>query len=550
MRKFFIFLLSSLAAISLYSHDFTRKDSLRGTLSQFRTCYDVNYYNLFVIVDEKEQSLERSFNEIYFTAVSDFEMFQIDLASNMEILLIEFEDNNLNYSREFDAVFVRFPRVIKAGEQLKIKVWYTGYPRRAINPPWDGGFSWKTDKNKNPWVGVSCQGLGASVWWPNKDHQSDEPDSMCITVSARYPSKIVCNGNLRNDTTIWIDHFQDYFNQSEWFVSYPINNYNVTLNIGDFVHFQENYITHNDTLDLSYYVLSYNEDKARSHFKQVVPTLSCFENVFGRYPYWNDGFALVETPYLGMEHQSAIVYGNNYLPGYRGNLSYTAGLEFDYIIVHETGHEWWGNSVTTNDIADMWIHEAFCTYSEALYVECMYGYNEMIKYVSNQKRFIKNKSPIVGCYHVNNKGSNDMYHKGSLMLHTFRTIVDNDKLWFSVLRGILDTFNNKTIDASEIIAFINEKCENDYSIFFSQYLEHTKLPEFQYKLIREGRNITMQYRWESIENFNMTLLVNSGSDDFWIYPTSDWKEISLGKMDPRIFRVVEEMFLIDVKKVK
>jgi len=550
MRKFFIFLLSSLAAISLYSHDFTRKDSLRGTLSQFRTCYDVNYYNLFVIVDEKEQSLERSFNEIYFTAVSDFEMFQIDLASNMEILLIEFEDNNLNYSREFDAVFVRFPRVIKAGEQLKIKVWYTGYPRKAINPPWDGGFSWETDKNKNPWVGVSCQGLGASVWWPNKDHQSDEPDSMCITVSARYPSKIVCNGNLRNDTTIWIDHFQDYFNQSEWFVSYPINNYNVTLNIGDFVHFQENYITNNDTLDLSYYVLSYNEDKARSHFKQVVPTLSCFENVFGRYPYWNDGFALVETPYLGMEHQSAIAYGNNYLPGYRGNLSYTAGLEFDYIIVHETGHEWWGNSVTTNDIADMWIHEAFCTYSEALYVECMYGYNEMIKYVNNQKRFIKNKSPIVGCYHVNNKGSNDMYHKGSLMLHTFRTIVDNDKLWFSVLRGILDTFNNKTIDASEIIAFINEKCENDYSIFFSQYLEHTKLPEFQYKLIREGRNITMQYRWESIENFNMPLLVNSGSDDFWIYPTSDWNEINLGKMDPRIFRVVEEMFLIDVKKVK
>ena len=550
MRKFFIFLLSSLAAISLYSHDFTRKDSLRGTLSQFRTCYDVNYYNLFVIVDEKEQSLERSFNEIYFTVVSDFEMFQIDLASNMEILLIEFEDNNLNYSREFDAVFVRFPRVIKAGEQLKIKVWYTGYPRKAINPPWDGGFSWETDKNKNPWVGVSCQGLGASVWWPNKDHQSDEPDSMCITVSARYPSKIVCNGNLRNDTTIWIDHFQDYFNQSEWFVSYPINNYNVTLNIGDFVHFQENYITNNDTLDLSYYVLSYNEDKARSHFKQVVPTLSCFENVFGRYPYWNDGFALVETPYLGMEHQSAIAYGNNYLPGYRGNLSYTAGLEFDYIIVHETGHEWWGNSVTTNDIADMWIHEAFCTYSEALYVECMYGYNEMIKYVNNQKRFIKNKSPIVGCYHVNNKGSNDMYHKGSLMLHTFRTIVDNDKLWFSVLRGILDTFNNKTIDASEIIAFINEKCENDYSIFFSQYLEHTKLPEFQYKLIREGRNITMQYRWESIENFNMPLLVNSGSDDFWIYPTSDWNEINLGKMDPRIFRVVEEMFLIDVKKVK
>ena len=560
MRKITFFLFFIFISVSTFSQEFSRKDSLRGELTHLRTCYDVNYYDLFVIVDEKERTLERSYNKIHFTAQFDFDEFQIDLAENMEILSILFPDSEemcedieprlLEYSREHDAVFVKFPRTIKKGEQSFIVIWYTGYPREAINPPWDGGFSWKKDRNNNPWIGVSCQGLGASVWWPNKDHQSDEPDSMSITVSARYPNKIVCNGNLRSDTTIWIDYFQDYFNQSEWFVSYPINNYNVTLNIGDFIHFQDKFISKKDTLDLSYYVLSYNEEKARTHFEQVVPMLECFEQIFGRYPFWNDGFALVETPYLGMEHQSAIAYGNNYLPGYRGNLSYSGGLEFDYIIVHETGHEWWGNSVTTNDIADMWIHESFCTYSEALYVECMHGFDEMIKYVNNQKRFIRNEKPIVGCYHVNNKGSGDMYHKGSVMLHTLRTLIEDDELWFSILRGILIEFENETIDALQVINYINEKSGKDFSVFFSQYLNHLELPEFQYKLIREGRNVTLQYRWKAIENFDMALLVNSGSKDFWIYPNLEWKEMSLGKIDSRDFRIVEEMFLIDIKKVK
>ena len=249
------------------------------------------------------------------------------------------------------------------------------------------------NNNNKPWIGVSCQGIGASLWWPCKDHQSDEPDSMRIKVAVRYPLKIIANGDLRSDTAIWDQYFNSWMNVSEWFVSYPINNYNVTLNIGDYVHFSDNYISNNDTLRLDYYVLNGNEHRAKQHFAQVKPMMQCFENYFGRYPFWNDGYALVETSYLGMEHQSAIAYGNNYLPGYRGSLSYSGGLDFDYIIIHETGHEWWGNSITTNDIADMWVHEGFCTYSEALYVECIYGYDEMIKYVNNQKRFIRNNSP-------------------------------------------------------------------------------------------------------------------------------------------------------------
>jgi aminopeptidase N len=563
MRKSILIIVLFCVNFSVFSQEFTRKDSLRGELTPFRTCYDVTYYNLNVTIDEKEKTIERSFNDIHFTSTSDFETIQIDLVKNMEILLILFPDKKLDsacydveydyeleFTREHDAVFVKFPRIIKKGEQSYIRVWYSGYPREAVNPPWDGGFSWKIDKNNNPWIGVSCQGLGASVWWPNKDHQSDEPDSMTIKVSARNPLKIICNGNLRSEKTNFSSYLQDSINTSEWFVSYPINNYNVTLNIGDYVHFQDEYVSGEDTLDLSYYVLSYNEEKAKKHFEQVKPMMECFENYFGKYPFWEDGYALVETSYLGMEHQSAIAYGNDYLPGYLGSLGYSGGLEFDYIIVHETGHEWWGNSITTNDIADMWIHEGFCTYSEALYVECLYGYDQMLEYVNNQKRFIRNNSPIVGHYHVNNKGSGDMYQKGSAMLHTLRTLIENDELWFELIKEISEKFQYETLDAQEIMNYIMERTSYDLTDFFSQYLNHEKLPEFQYKLVKEGRNTTLVYRWEAIEKFDMPLLVNSGNKDFWIYPDLEWKEMSLGKIDRTEFKVRKDLFLIDIKKVK
>ncbi|MEJ6748755.1 MAG: M1 family metallopeptidase [Flavobacteriales bacterium] len=563
MRKSILIIVLFCVNFSVFSQEFTRKDSLRGELTPFRTCYDVTYYNLNVTIDEKEKTIERSFNDIHFTSTSDFETIQIDLVKNMEILLILFPDKKLDsacydveydyeleFTREHDAVFVKFPRIIKKGEQSYIRVWYSGYPREAVNPPWDGGFSWKIDKNNNPWIGVSCQGLGASVWWPNKDHQSDEPDSMTIKVSARNPFKIICNGNLRSEKTTFSSYLQDSINTSEWFVSYPINNYNVTLNIGDYVHFQDEYVSGEDTLDLSYYVLSYNEEKAKKHFEQVKPMMECFENYFGKYPFWEDGYALVETSYLGMEHQSAIAYGNDYLPGYQGSLGYSGGLDFDYIIVHETGHEWWGNSITTNDIADMWIHEGFCTYSEALYVECLYGYDQMLEYVNNQKRFIRNNSPIVGHYHVNDKGSGDMYHKGSVMLHTLRTLIENDELWFELIKEISEKFQYETLDAQEIMNYIMYRTSYDLTDFFNQYLHNEKLPEFQYKLVKEGRNTTLVYRWEAIEKFDMPLLVNSGNKDFWIYPDLEWKEMSLGKIDRTEFKVRKDLFLIDIKKVK
>ena len=547
MERLYIFFLL-LNTLSSFSQDYNRRDSLRGNLTEIRTCYDVTFYDLSVIIDEQEKSIERSRNIIHFKALSDFNCIQIDLASNMEIMYIEFEGKKIFFLREYDAIYVYFDREIKKGEQADIKVWYGGYPREAVNPPWDGGFSWEEDNNGNPWIGVSCQGLGASVWWPCKDHQSDEPDSMRIEVTARYPLKIISNGDLRSDTSVWNRYLNSWVNVSEWFVSYPINNYNVTLNIGDYVHFSDQYVSSNDTLKLDYYVLNYNLDKAKKHFIQVKPMMNCFENYFGMYPFWNDGYALVETSYLGMEHQSAIAYGNNFLPGYNGNISHIDSLDFDFIIVHETGHEWWGNSITTNDIADMWVHEGFCTYSEALYVECMYGYNAMLSYVDNQKISVKNDKPVIGPYHVNQSGGIDMYFKGSLMLHTLRTLIEDDNLWFKIIMGISNDFKYKTLDGKDIIDYINQATERDFSYFFNQYLNYKDIPEFEYNIETEGLNSTLVFRWNAIEDFEMPLLINIGQEDFWIYPNTTFKEVNLGNFDRNNFKIRDDLFYIDIKK--
>ena len=548
MKEYLLFIIFLSSAFSLNAQEYTKKDSLRGQLTTLRTCYDVTFYDLDIAIDDHEKSIERSTNTIHFTALSDFKKFQIDLAANMEVMLVEFEGGRLNFSREFDAVYIYFNRQINRGERLSIKILYGGYPREAVNPPWDGGFSWEKDENGNSWIGVSCQGLGASSWWPCKDHQSDEPDSMRIKVAARYPLKIVANGELRSDTSIWNQYFHDWMNVREWFVSYPINTYNVTLNIGDYVHLSDYYLNNGDTLDLDYYVLNGNQEKAQDHFTQVKPMLECFEYYFGAYPFWNDGYSLVETPYLGMEHQSAIAYGNNFLPGYNGNIAHIDGLDFDFIIIHESGHEWWGNSITTNDIADMWVHEGFCTYSEALYVECIYGYDAMLSYLDNQKRYVRNDAPIVGPYHVNKTGSSDMYFKGSLMLHTLRTLIDDDIMWFDLLKGLAQDFQLKTVEGDDIINYINTYTDSDFSVFFNQYLHHDYIPEFEYSLEQNGRNITIVCNWNAIKDFDMPLLINTGEEDFWIYPNNEIQEIDLGNFDRSSFRIRTDLFYIDIKK--
>ena len=549
MRYTSLIFLSLISSFSAVSQEFTYSDSLRGNLSEFRSCYDVFYYDLNVTVDDYQQKLINSSNTIHATAISSFQKIQIDLFESLKIHSIEFEEKILEFERIHNAVFVNFPRIINVNEKINFKVMYSGKPRAAVNPPWDGGFSWEKDKNGNSWIGVSCQGLGASSWWPCKDHQSDEPDSMNITSTVRYPLQVISNGKKKSDKTFFSEKLQSKANKSSWFVSYPINNYNVTLCIGDYKYFNDYHVNNYDTLDLDYYVLKYNYNKAKDHFQQVKPMLECFEKYFGPYPFYKDGYTLIETPYLGMEHQSAIAYGNNYLPGYNGNKQFISGLDFDYIIIHETGHEWWGNSITTNDIADMWIHEGFCTYSEVLYVECIYGYDIMLDYVNNQKRSVRNDKPIIGPYNVNKKGSNDMYQKGSLMLHTLRSLIDNDSLWFSIIKGISEEFKYQIVDGAEIIEYINEKVDLDLYYFFQQYLYKSEIPTFDYKIQKKGKEYTLLYRWNAIDDFNMNIKVNVETKDILLLPDNEWKEYSLGNVDIKSFNVRDDLFYVNVKKI-
>ena len=529
-----------------YSQEFGRKDSLRGYLFHERECYDVSYYHLNISVDPEEKFL-KGYSEIHFEAQSDFELIQIDLFENMKISEIQFEGRVQEYYREFNAVFVNFDRLVKSGEQTFIRVYYSGNPKKAINPPWDGGFSWDKDANGNDWVGVSCQGLGASSWWPNKDHQSDEPDSMLISCQVPAGLKCISNGNMRFHD---LRKSTKLYNTYHWFVSYPINNYDVTLNIGDYAHFGDKYISGNDTLDLDYYVLPYNLRKAKDQFEIVEPMLDCFEKYLGPYPFWKDGFALVETPYLGMEHQSAIAYGNKFRLGYLGNTSFTAGLGFDFIIVHESAHEWWGNSITANDISDMWIQESFCTYSEVLFVECTYGYDAMIEYVKNQMSMAQNRRAIVGTPDVHRKGSSDMYAKGSAFIHTLRSVVNNDTLWFDLFKSMTNHFKYQTVDGREVLDYINEKSGRNFNKLYEQYLYTPKLPQFEYELCGLGKRKTLKYRWNAIDGFDMPLKVTLENGVFdWIFPEKKWKKIDLS-IRRKDFLIADHLFMIDVKKLK
>lgn len=544
--RIFVFYVFLFISSSLVAQEFGRSDSLRGYLSPLRSCYDVTYYHLDINVDPEEKFI-KGYTEIHFNALESFQIFQIDLFENMNISQIIYKEKELDFTREFNAVFVDFKDTIELNTQAFITVFYDGYPREAINAPWDGGFSWKKDKNDKDWIGVSCQGLGASSWWPNKDHQSDEPDSMLISCQIPYGLTCVSNGNLRlHDLRKSTMHFNTF----HWFVSYPINNYDVSVNIGDYVHFGDKFISQSDTLSLDYYVLSYNEDKARKQFEQVKPMLRCFEEYLGPYPFFNDGYALIETPYLGMEHQSGIAYGNDYKPGYKGNTDFIAGLDFDYIIIHETGHEWWGNSITANDISDMWIQETFCTYSEVLYVECIYGYDAMIKYVKNQMSMARNARPIVGVPDVHSKGSSDMYAKGSAVMHTVRSLIENDSLWFDLIKTMTNHFKYQTIDGRDVLNYINQKSGKNFDNIFQQYLYNSKLPVFEYYFTGFGRNKKLNYRWKAIESFNMPIKVRLDGNFYkWVYPTSEWQQIRM-KGSSRNFKIAQHLFLIDSKKIK
>jgi hypothetical protein len=493
----------------------TRADSLRGTLTPVRTCYDVTYYHLNTRINPADRTI-KGYNDIQFRVVSPTRRIQVDLFDNLKVDNITWKGATLPYTREANAVFIDFPEELKAGATETIRFGYSGKPREAINPPWDGGLSWKKDSKGDDWVAVSCQGLGASVWWPNKDHQTEEPDSMLISIEVPSALMDISNGRLRSS-----EDLGDGFTRYNWFVANPINNYDVTFNIGKYAHFGDK---HND-LTLDYYVLPENLEKAKKHFQQVKPMMTCFEKIFGPYPFYEDGYKLVETPYLGMEHQSAVAYGNKYLNGYLGSgiSSAPVSLKWDYIIIHESGHEWFGNNITTEDIADMWVHEGFTTYSECIYVECEYGYQEYLNYVNGLKYGIGNQAPIIGNYGVNKEGAGDMYPKGALLLHTVRSIIDDDAKWFSILKGLNTDFRHDIVTSAEVEDYIIKKSGKDLSKVFDQYLRHAALPQFQ--LREEGGKV--QFRWRAdVEGFDMPVKASiKGKAAEWIKPTTEWQTL-------------------------
>ncbi|PDH46925.1 MAG: aminopeptidase, partial [Bacteroidetes bacterium MED-G21] len=481
--------------------------------------------------------------DVCFTVLSKSQIMQLDLFEHMIIDSIIYRNETCTYFREYDAFFIKFPETFKVGTQHQVRVYYHGSPIEALNPPWDGGFVWKEDTAGLPWVGVACQGMGASSWWPCKDHLSDKPDSVRVTCSVPKELRFVGNGNLESD-------FEEAEKRiSTWKVSYPINTYNISLNIANYSHLKDEYVSNLDTLSLDYYVLKGNEKIAQKQFEQVKPMLAVYEVLFGPYPFWDDGYALVETSYLGMEHQSAIAYGNKFMPGYLGR--YPGDMDFDFIVIHESGHEYWGNSVSMNDIADMWIHESFCTYSEALYVEKIYGYEKMLAYLVYQRDFIDGGSPILGHRDVNSEGNSiDMYYKGSWMLHSIRNTISNDSLWFSILKGLAQKFEKGSCDGADVIDYICNKSNIDLRPIFNQYLSYSDLPVFKYKFKKQKGVMRFYYKWDAASKlFDMPIQIRLyGEKDVRLLPSAKYKFIEIENATQTDVEFLDSLFLFEKKR--
>ena len=516
----------------------TRRDSLRGMLTAVRSCYDVLFYGLTVKVQPENKSIVGN-ALIRFRAMSSFSRMQIDLFANMKIEKIIFHNQEVTYTREYNAVFIGLPAVITQGAEDSITVWYSGVPQPPNMDNLSGGWFWFQDRKGKLWIESVSQGSGASLWWPCKDHLSDKPDSMRISVTAPDGFTEISNGQLLGKTIL-----PDNQVRWDWYVSYPINTYDVAVNIGDYVHFSDVYTREDGSkLKLNYYCLSYNEAIARRLFTQVKPMLALYERRFGPYPFQRDAYCLLESVYA-MEHQSAVTFGMINSPATTSSYDSTELLR---TIWHESSHEWWGNSVTCRDMADLWIHESFATYSEVLCYEAFNGKEAALKYMKSEAP--GNKKPIIGTYNVNDFHLGDMYMKGALLLNTLRNVVNNDSLWFSTLRGLQDKFRYQTVDSKAVIDYFNTATGKNYTAVFDQYLKHPRIPQLCLRPRQEGDDLQVEYRWDTdVTGFDMPVRV-SGSGGGWelIYPTNEWKTARILKTRKKNFEVDRDGFYIGLK---
>ena len=516
MKKIFTYIFVLTSSFILSQQTFTRQDSLRGTITPEREWWDLTYYHLDVKVEPEKKFISGS-NTIHYRVLESNNRMQIDLQSPLNITKVLQDNKELSFDKEGNAHFIKLKSKQKKGKIKTIKVFYEGNPKVAVRPPWDGGLTWSKDASGNHFIANSNQGIGASIWWPLKDHMYDEVDSMLI--SANVPKNLmdVSNGRLRK--VVEFEDSKTYY----WFVSNPINNYGVNINVADYAMFSEVYNGEKGDLDLVYYVLKENLERAKTHFKQVPKMMEAFEHWFGPYPFYEDSFKVVEVPYLGMEHQSSITYGNKYMRGYLGgDLSGTGhGLKFDYIIIHEAGHEWFANSITYKDPADMWIHEGFTCYSENLYVDYFFGKEASAEYVIGTRRGISNRKPIIGQYDINREGSGDMYSKGANLLHTIRQLAKDDEVWRQTLRGLNKEFYHSTVTTGEIEEYISKSIGMDLSKVFDQYLRDYRVPVFEYEI----NNGELNFRWSNvIDGFDMPVEVNIDGKNKFLYPTEKFKK--------------------------
>lgn len=515
IQKLICFLLFT---ISLFGQEKT-KGNLRGNYGLERVWWDLQYYDLEVEVFPETETIQGK-NTITYKVLQAHQTLQLDLQKPLQIDSIIQNGKPLKTSQKEISYFVQLQDKQRIDSIEKITIYYHGKPKKAKNAPWDGGFTWDKDTNNTPFIATANQSIGASVWWPCKDHPYDEVD-FGAKISITCPSNLtdVSNGKLintiqnTNNTTTYI-----------WEVKNPINAYSICINIGDYTNFKENYKGLNGDLNCNYYVLNGNLLKAKHQFKQVQKTLEAFEYWLGPYSFYQDDFKLIETPYLGMEHQSAIAYGNGYQNGYLG---YAMGdskwsLLFDYIIVHETGHEWFANNITCKDVADLWLHESFTTYAESLYVDYHYGKQAANEYIQGFKDHVKNDKPILGKYNYRKEGSSDMYMKGALTLHTLRHTINDDLLWKEILTGLNKEFYHTTVNQQQVIVYIEQKSHLNLKGFFKQYIETTKIPT----LITKQEGEFIKYKWKNVvEGFELNIKTTIDQKETWIKPTQEWQQV-------------------------
>ena len=562
MKKIVVFIICfcaciqfSNAQLGVNKEKFTHADTLRGTLNPNRTWWDVLRYDIEVKPDYNSKTIQGAVT-INFKINNSQKLMQIDLQKPLRIdsvylLNLSGQKSKMHFRQDENnnVAYIDFNEILQKNSNAQLLIYYHGTPREATRPPWDGGWIWKKDVQGRPWMSVACQGLGASVWYPCKDHQSDEPDNgASLTVIVPDTLVAVGNGRLKNKT-----QNNDGTTTYTWEVKDPINNYNIIPYIGKYVTWSDTFQGEKGKLDLSYWVLDYNFDKAKKEFEQVKSMLKCFEHWFGPYPFYEDGYKLVESPHLGMEHQSAVAYGNGYQNGYRGmDLSGSGwGLKWDFIIVHESAHEWFGNNITSKDLADMWVHEGFANYSETLYTECLFGKEAGNDYNYGTRKRIENDRNIIGPYGVNKEGSGDMYYKGGNMLQTIRHAINDDEKFRNILRGLNKVFYHQTVTTQQIENYISKQSGIDFTKVFDQYLRSRQIPQFEYYISDDNK--TLHYRWDScVADFNLRLVINKDNKTLTLQPTQQWKILKLDNTNKMLFDTdyLDKNYYIRIQQVK